>query len=304
MNVSSSCRSLCNELTSQGGRMTYNPSSVKATKAQALKSWMYLPLFHPQVMSWPPRTGGQFIVPQVIRILRCNHFSDYLSPDCFFFFFFFNLNLWLCLLFFLAWRILIMGVSLLSHPFVWGTCISYFLLTRPWVGRPFEFGFGFLVCYGELKGGYWICICLERYTNNVIGLFGVCWVISSGMVNIFLFFKGVGETSCYVLTVKDMTFVSDNDERCDYVVFGVLWTVWIQIFFLFSHVSDFCGWLDFRLCGFIFFVNVYVAFVLCTSSFWICWLGFFGWGAFSSDAVLDDDLSQNVRYEKDVIDSL
>jgi len=42
------------------------------------------------------------------------------------------------------------------------------------------------------------------------------------MVNIFLFFKGVGETSCYVLTVKDMTFVSDNDERCDYVVFGVL----------------------------------------------------------------------------------
>ena len=77
-------------------------------------------------------------------------------------------------LFFLAWRILIMGVSLLSHPFVWGTCISYFLLTRPWVGRPFEFGFGFLVCYGELKGGYWICICLERYTNNVIGLFGVC----------------------------------------------------------------------------------------------------------------------------------
>lgn len=38
------------------------------------------------------------------------------------------------------------------------------------------------------------------------------------MVNIFRFFKGVGETSCYVLTVKDMTFVSDNDERCDYVV--------------------------------------------------------------------------------------
>lgn len=79
--MSMSCQSLSIELTSPIGRTTHNPSSAKASKAQTLKSWMYLPLIHPQVMSWPPREGGWFtpvccfnyaVFVQMVHITRNN----------------------------------------------------------------------------------------------------------------------------------------------------------------------------------------------------------------------------------------